>query len=202
MNDFSKSNKQSQGTAHKYTDEERQAIIDNAPGRLTDADWEQLERLGNEFADEFRAKFPKLNKDQTKSIKQLSLRLRSELRACSADLTLSETVKRLTELEPWADAHFEPRKGRANPALDAYYFKIIVLYIKYGGYPGKDDESPCVRFVEAVVNPVVVALGCEPKSVAHNIRKLVWLMPAFMINTNNFFPVAIHAEPQAGMGCN
>jgi hypothetical protein len=183
-------------TGHRYTQEERQAIIREAPRPLTDADWETLERLAHEYIE----KIPTLTQAQMQWFKGRSREFTRKLKACSGVQTpeILEFMNCFHKLEAWAKAHYQPRMAnRAQPAKNAYTVQIALLYINLGGYAGRDDNSPCVRFVDAVVNPVVAATGGQPKSAVHVMRRFVWrqLRPALLINKHEFFPVSLNHEP-------
>jgi hypothetical protein len=174
-------------TGHRYTQEERQAIRREAPRHLTGADWEELERL----ADKYIKKLPTLTQAQMKWFNERSRELMSELKACAGGQTpeMLQFLNCFNELGAWAKAHYQPRKGnRSRPDQDEYIVDVALFYTNFGKHAGRDDDSPCARFVEAVVHPVVAATGGQPKSVAHVIRRLLrQLEPKLMNNRNDFF---------------
>jgi hypothetical protein len=162
-----------------YAEDERAAITRVAPRLLTAIDYRELEQLAAgcpsivlsiQQADQINAARDKL----TSLLPKISLEPDCY---CHWSLAISQLMGALDKELRTAPKN-QPRKSsnRARPsAVDEYLFSFVRFFASHGGHPGKNPESPCVKFILAAAGPALQAAGwgVTSTSIANLIRARV-----------------------------
>jgi hypothetical protein len=186
----------------RYSAQQRNSIATAAPSAFSAADWQALEQLAA------LCPMPVIPNKKLAAIEKASKKLAGLLatvspapnRFCVWSPAISTLLKLIREQPFRVPAKGQrkstlKRSNRARPdVLDDFLMKFVLFYASRGQHPGKDPDSPCVRFVLAAATPALQAAGFEtkPGMISNLIRARVHTF-------NNLSAVSIEAGgPELG----